>query len=415
MGLPRLVLGIAPLMLDLLRDCDVVIVGSGFSGAVIAERCSTVLGLRSVILERRAHAGGNAYSEHDPQTGIEVHRYGAHVFHTGNEEVWSYISRFTGFTEYRHRVLSVHRGQAYAMPINLLTICQFFGRYLSPDEALGLINEQRAEMAGRAPRNLEEKAISLIGRPLYEAFIRGYTIKQWQTDPRELPETIITRLPVRFTFDTRYFEDRHEGLPTEGYARIFDRMLASDDIELVLNTDFFALRPQIEAMGKLIVYTGPIDRFFDCRFGELGWRTVDFEREVLARKDFQGAAVINYADETVPFTRILEFRHFYPERPCAGDNTVIFREYSRSAGAGDEPYYPIGREADKAMYEKYRAMAAAERQVIFAGRLGTYRYLDMHQAIGAALSIFERMIKPRYDTAARPAAGAAERTESIIT
>jgi UDP-galactopyranose mutase len=227
------------LMLDLLHDCDIVIVGSGFSGAVIAERCSTVLGLRSVVIERRSHAGGNSYSEPDPDTGIEVHRYGAHLFHTGNQEVWTYINRFTSFTDYKHRVLSVHRDQVYAMPINLLTICQFFGKYMSPAEARALIDEQRAEMAGRHPRNLEEKAISLIGRPLYEAFIRGYTLKQWQTDPRDLPETIITRLPVRLTFDTRYFEDRHEGLPTEGYARIFDSMLASDDIQVMLNTDFF--------------------------------------------------------------------------------------------------------------------------------------------------------------------------------
>jgi UDP-galactopyranose mutase len=389
-------------MPDLLRDCDVVIVGSGFSGAVIAERCSAVLGLRSVIIERRPHTGGNSYSEPCPDTGVEVHKYGAHLFHTGNNEVWKYINRFTSFTDYRHRVLSVHRGQVYAMPINLLTICQFFGKHMTPDEARALIDGQRAEMAGRTPRNLEEKAISLIGRPLYEAFIRGYTIKQWQTDPRDLPETIITRLPVRLTFDTRYFEDRHEGLPAEGYARIFDRMLASDDIEVMLNTDFFALRLQIETMGKLVVYTGPIDRFFDYRFGQLGWRTVDFEREVLARKDFQGAPVINYADETVPFTRILEFRHMHPERRYAEDKTVIFREYSRSAGARDEPYYPIGRDADKDMYEKYRALADAENHVIFGGRLGTYRYLDMHQAIGAALSIFDKMIKPRYETTAGP-------------
>jgi UDP-galactopyranose mutase len=303
-------------------------------------------------------------------------------------------------------VLSVHRDQVYAMPINLLTICQFFGKYMSPAEARALIDEQRAEMAGRHPRNLEEKAISLIGRPLYEAFIRGYTLKQWQTDPRDLPETIITRLPVRLTFDTRYFEDRHEGLPTEGYARIFDSMLASDDIQVMLNTDFFALRAEIEATGKLIFYTGPIDRFFDYRFGQLGWRTVDFEREVLAEKDFQGAPVINYADETVPFTRILEFRHMHPERQYAQDKTVIFREYSRSAGARDEPYYPIGRAADKDMYEKYQALAAAENNVVFGGRLGTYRYLDMHQAIGAALSIFERVIRPRYEPRSKPVAQA---------
>jgi UDP-galactopyranose mutase len=385
-------------MMDLLRDCDVVIVGSGFSGAVIAERCSSVLGLRSVIIERRPHAGGNSYSEPDPDTGIEVHRYGAHLFHTGNKEVWSYINRFATFTDYKHRVLSVHRDQVYAMPINLLTICQFFGRYMSPGEARARIKGHRAEMAGRTPCNLEEKAISLIGRPLYEAFIRGYTMKQWQTDPRDLPDTIITRLPVRLTFDTRYFEDRHEGLPSQGYARIFDRMLASDDIQLMLNTDFFALRSEIEAMGKLIFYTGPIDRFFDYQFGQLGWRTIDFEREVLALKDFQGAPVINYADETVPFTRILEFRHMHPERHYTDEKTVIFREYSRSAGAHDEPYYPVGRKADKALYEKYQALADKKSQVIFGGRLGTYRYLDMHQAIGAALATFERTIKPRFTT-----------------
>ena len=328
--------------------------GQASRGAVIAERCSSVLGLRSVIIERRSHVGGNSYSETDPDTGIEVHKYGAHLFHTGNTEVWSYINRFTSFTDYKHRVLSVHRDQVYAMPINLLTMCQFFRRYMSPSEAHALIDEQRAEMTGRSPRNLEEKAISLIGRPLYEAFIRGYTLKQWQTDPRDLPESIITRLPVRLTFDTRYFDDRYEGLPTEGYARIFDNMLSSDNIAVMLNTDFFALRPQIEALEKLVFYTGPIDRFFDYRFGHLGWRTVDFERAVLPQKDFQGAPVINYADETIPFTRIIEFRHMHPERIYSNEKTVIFREFSRRSGAHDEPYYPIGREADKAMYDEYK-------------------------------------------------------------
>ncbi|MBW4024795.1 MAG: UDP-galactopyranose mutase [Proteobacteria bacterium] len=283
------------------------------------------------------------------------------------------------------------------MPINLLTICQFFGRFMTPAQARALIEEQKAEMAGRTPSNLEEKAISLIGRPLYEAFIRGYTMKQWQTDPLDLPESIITRLPVRQNFDTRYFEDKYEGLPVDGYARIFERMLASENIQIMLNTDFFSLRPEIEAMGKLVLYTGPVDRFFNYRFGPLGWRTVDFEREVIAQKDFQGAPVINYADEGVPFTRILEFRHMHPERRYAEDRTVIFREYSRSAGANDEPYYPIGRDSDKDRYESYRALADAQPGVIFGGRLGTYRYLDMHQAIGAALSTFERVIRPRYE------------------
>ncbi|MCB8881743.1 UDP-galactopyranose mutase [Acidisoma cellulosilytica] len=382
-------------MLDLIRDADIVIIGSGFSGAVIAERCSTELGLKSVILDRRAHAGGNSYSEIDPDTGIEVHKYGAHLFHTSNSEVWSYINRFTEFTDYKHRVLSAYQDKIYAMPINLLTISQFFGKFMTPESAMALIAEQRGEMAGKTPRNLEEKAISLIGRPLYEAFIRGYTMKQWQTDPRDLPENIITRLPVRTDFNTRYFEDRFEGLPVNGYAAIFERMLASDKIEVVLDTDFFDLRSQIEAMGKLVFYTGPLDRFYDYRFGALGWRTVDFERDVIGTKDFQGAPVINYADEDIPYTRILEFRHMHPERNYQTEKTVIFREYSRAAESKDEPYYPIGRSVDKDRYDQYRALAAAEENVVFGGRLGTYRYLDMHQAIGAALSIFDRTIKPR--------------------
>jgi UDP-galactopyranose mutase len=394
-------------MLDLIRDCDIVIVGSGFSGAVIAERCSTELGLKSLILERRTHAGGNSYSELDPDTGIEVHRYGAHLFHTSNPEIWNYINKFTEFTDYKHRVLSIYRDQIYAMPINLLTISQFFGKVMTPAAAMALIAEQRSEMAGRTPRNLEEKAISLIGRPLYEAFIRGYTMKQWQTDPRDLPESIITRLPVRHTYDTRYFEDRFEGLPVNGYAAIFDRMLAGNKIEVMLETDFFALRRDIEAMGKLIFYTGPVDRYYDYRFGALGWRTVDFEREVIQAGDFQGAPVVNYADEEIPYTRILEFRHMHPERNYQTEKSVIFREYSRAATERDEPFYPIGRTADKDRYDQYRDLAAAEKNVVFGGRLGTYRYLDMHQAIGAALSTFERVIKPRLTEAPQAASRAA--------
>lgn len=381
-------------MLDLIRDCDIVIVGSGFSGAVIAER-SAALGLKSVIIERRAHIGGNSFTERDPETGIEVHRYGAHLFHTSNETVWRYLNRFTEFTDYKHRVLSVYQDKIYAMPINLLTMSQFFGRVMTPESAVALIEAQRQEMAGRMPRNLEEKAISLIGRPLYEAFIRGYTMKQWQTDPRDLPEGIITRLPVRHNFDTRYFEDRFEGLPVDGYTAIFERMLASDLIAVLLDTDFFAMRQEIEAAGKLVYYTGPVDRFFDFRFGPLGWRTVDFEREVVQRGDFQGAPVVNYADEAVPYTRILEFRHMHPERNYQTEKSVIFREYSRAATAADEPFYPIGRTADKDGYDHYRALAALEPNTVFGGRLGTYRYLDMHQAIAGALAQFDRVIGPR--------------------
>ena len=369
---------------------DLVIVGAGFYGATIAERAANDAGLKVVIVDRRPHIGGNSYSERDPETGIEVHRYGPHIFHTPNETVWSYINRFTDFTNYSHRPFSVFRGEAYSLPINLATICQFFRKHLTPDEARALIAEQAAEFAGRNPENLEEKAISLIGRPLYEAFIRGYTMKQWQTDPRELPASIITRLPVRYTFDNRYFSDPREGMPVDGYTAIFERMLDNENIHIMLDTDWFDLRSAIPAWIPTI-YTGPIDRYFDFREGQLGWRTTDFEKSVVPTGDFQGTSIMNYASEDVRYTRIVEYRHFHPERDYPDDRSVIVHEYSRAAGQSDEPYYPINTGADKELYRKYREMAEAEKNVHFGGRLGTYRYLDMHQAIGAALKEWERM------------------------
>lgn len=376
-------------------NIDLLIVGAGFYGATIAERVATDLKKNVLIVDRRHHIGGNAYSEFDKDTGIEVHRYGAHLFHTPNVTVWDYLNRFTGFTDYKHRVYTSYRDQAYSMPINLATICQFFGKRFSPDEARALISGQAAEMAGKTPGNLEEKAISLIGRPLYEAFIRGYTAKQWQTDPRDLPEHIITRLPVRYNFENRYFNDAYEGLPKDGYTAIFDRMLNSPHIKTMLGTDFFSIRDQLPA-GIPIVYTGPIDRYFDYSEGELGWRTIDFEQQTLDVGDFQGTAVMNYADEDVPFTRILEFRHFNPERNYQTEKTVVVREYSRSAQRQDEPYYPIDTRQDKDVFLRYRARAEAEVNVHFGGRLGTYRYLDMHQAIGAALKTFDTMVLPHF-------------------
>ena len=348
-----------------------------------------------MVVDRRSHVGGNAYTESNPTTGIEVHKYGAHLFHTSNEAVWSYLRRFTEFTEYRHRVFTIHRQRIYAMPINLGTICQFFDRRFTPAEARALIAEQAAELGGRTPRNLEEKAISLIGRPLYEAFIRGYTAKQWRTDPRDLPEHIIARLPVRYTFNDRYFSDAFEGLPTDGYTAIFQRMLASPLIDVRIAVDFADLRTLLRP-GLPVVYTGPIDRYFDYAEGELGWRTIDFEWEAQAVGDFQGTAVMNYADEDVPLAQILEFRHFYPERNYPADRTVVAREYSRFATRSDEPYYPIDTPSDKAKYLRYKARAEAAPNVHFGGRLGSYRYWDMHQAIGAALKAIERDIPRQF-------------------
>lgn len=376
-------------------NVDLLIVGAGFYGATIAERVANQLGKRVLVIDRRHHIGGNAYSEFDADTGIEVHRYGAHLFHTPNETVWNYLNRFTGFTDYKHRVYSSYRDQVYSMPINLGTICQFFEKRFSPAEARALIAQQAGELAGKVPANLEEKAISLIGRPLYEAFIRGYTAKQWQTDPRDLPEHIITRLPVRYNFENRYFNDAYEGLPKDGYTAIFERMLASPNIQISLGTDYFTLKPNLPA-GLPVIYTGPIDRYFDYSEGELGWRTIDFEQQTLDVGDFQGTAVMNYADEDVPFTRILEFRHFNPERQYQNEKTVIVREYSRSAQRKDEPYYPIDTRQDKDVFLRYRKRAEAEANVHFGGRLGTYRYLDMHQAIGAALKTFDNMVVPHF-------------------
>ncbi len=387
-------------------DPAVVVVGSGFFGLTVAERVAADLRLPVLVLERRDHLGGNAYSEPDPGTGIEVHRYGAHLFHTSNERVWRYVNRFSTFTGYQHRVRTVHGGEVYPLPINLGTVNQFFRRAMSPAQARALIAEQAAEVPPGTARNLEEKAISLIGRPLYEAFIRDYTAKQWQTDPRDLPASVISRLPVRYSYDDRYFADTHEGLPTDGYTALLERMAANPLIDLRLGTDFFDVRD--EYVGRLpVVYTGPIDRWFGYSEGRLGWRTLDFEREVVGVGDFQGAPVMNYADLDVPFTRIHEFRHFHPERDYPDDRTVIMREFSRFAEGEDEPYYPINTPQDRALLLRYRALAEAEEGVMFGGRLGTYQYLDMHMAIAAAMGMYDGVLRPHLADGAplqRPAA-----------
>jgi UDP-galactopyranose mutase len=377
-------------------NVDLVVAGSGFFGLTIAERCASDLGLRVLVVERRHHIGGNAYSEPERETGIEVHRYGAHLFHTSNVPVWEYVNRFTAFTGYQHRVFTIYKGRVYPLPINLATICEYFGAAMSPDEARALISEQAAEVEPGQAANLEQKAVSLIGRPLYEAFIRGYTFKQWQTDPADLPAEIITRLPVRYTFNNRYFSDTFEGLPVDGYTAWLERMADHRNIEVRLNTDFARLRP--DTAGRVpVVYTGALDAYFDYAAGDLGWRTLDFELEVLPTGDFQGTPVMNYADADVPFTRIHEFRHFHPERDWyPKDKTVIMREFSRFAGRGDEPYYPINTAADRDRLLAYRELADHEPGVLFGGRLGTYKYLDMHMAIGSALSMYENRLRPFF-------------------
>ena len=388
---------------------DLVVVGSGFFGLTVAQRCAENLGLNVVVIDRRAHIGGNAYSEADPETGIEVHRYGAHLFHTSNERVWDYVNRFTSFTGYQHRVYTNFRGQVFPMPINLGTINQFFDAAYSPDEARALIAGQAGEFSTNDARNLEEKGISLIGRPLYEAFIRDYTAKQWQTDPTLLAAEIISRLPVRYTYDNRYFNDTHEGLPVNGYTAWLEKMASHDRIEVRLDTDFFDTSQEVNkanVVGNIpVVYTGPVDRYFDYAQGRLGWRTLDFEREVLPTGDFQGTSVMNYADPDVPFTRIHEFRHFHPERDHPGDKTVIMREFSRFARGEDEPYYPVNTPQDREHLLRYRDLGRAENGVLFGGRLGTYKYLDMHMAIGAALSMVDNTLTPHFANGAQLESG----------
>jgi len=379
-----------------MTQTDVLVVGAGLFGLTVADRLARGQGRRVTVIDKRDHIGGNAYSSVDEATGIELHRYGAHLFHTSNERVWNYVNQFTSFTGYVHHVYTVHKGVVYPLPVNLGTINQFFRLAMGPDEARALIASQAAELAGREPSNFVEKGVSLVGRPLYEAFFMNYTAKQWQTPPEQLPASVVSRLPVRYNYDSRYFDDAHEGLPVGGYGAWLNRMADDDRIDVRLGVDFFdASSPFFKdaVVGQVpVVYTGPLDRYFASSAGDLGWRTVDFEWETLPVGDFQGTSVMNYADLDVPYTRVIEFRHFHPERAYRDDATVIAREFSRFAAAGDEPYYPLSSADDRAKLAAYRQLAAdetAKNQVYFGGRLGTYQYLDMHMAIASALTLVD--------------------------
>ena len=398
---------------------DLVVVGAGLFGLTVAQQAVEHAGARVEIIDVRNHIGGNAYSYFDERTGIEIHKYGAHLFHTSNKRVWDYVNRFTSFTNYVHRVYATHDGEVYPLPINLGTINQFFHAHYTPEEAKALIASQAGELAGKDPQNLNDKGISLIGRPLYEAFIKNYTAKQWQTDPSELPAGIIKRLPVRFNYNNRYFKDTWEGLPTDGYTAWMQRMIDDPRIHVSLGVDFFDesqpfnKRALAEA-GVPVVYTGPVDRYFDYALGELKWRTVDFKEVRYEESDHFGCPVMNYSDADVPFTRAIEFKNFNPEREEvggeageAGDSadfvpgktvkageTVVWQEYSRAATREDEPYYPVNTDADKALYARYVELAAAEPRTVFGGRLGTYSYYDMHNVIDMALCAYESQVAP---------------------
>ncbi len=370
----------------------VVVVGAGLFGLTLAERIANELRREVLILEKRDFIGGNAYSSVDVSSGIEIHKYGSHLFHTDNEKIWTYVNNFTKFNDYKHQVWAKHTGKIFPMPINLATISLFCEKLMSPSAAKSYILSQQPP-DNLKPKNFEEKAIQLIGEPLYRAFIAGYTEKQWQVDPTKLPHEIITRLPVRYNFNINYFDDKYQGLPLEGYMTWFSRMVDNPLIKIETNCDYFS-KKELFQKDQLVIYSGPIDRFFGYKHGPLSWRTLDFEWESIETDDFQGTAVVNYSDLDVPFTRIHEFKHLHPERTHQPGKTVIAREYSRFAVGDDDPYYPVNTEEDRIKLDGYRSLKSNISNVIFGGRLGSYKYLDMHMAIGSALNVFAQKVFP---------------------
>ncbi len=361
------------------------IVGAGFTGAVLARELAEA-GFDVEVFESRPHVAGNCHTERDAETGVMVHKYGPHIFHTDNERVWQYLNRFTRFMPYTNRVKTTARGRVYSMPINLLTINQFFGKTMSPSEARAFV-EQQADLSIEDPQNFEEQALRFVGKELYETFFKGYTIKQWGCHPTELPASILKRLPIRFNYDDNYYFHKHQGMPEHGYTAIVEQILDHESITVRLESPFDQARA---AHYERVFYSGAIDGYFGYELGRLGYRTLDFE-PVRAQGDYQGCAVMNYADEAVPHTRISEHKHFSPWEQH--EDTVCFVEYSRACGPKDIPYYPIRLVEEKSMLGKYMALASQERDVTFLGRLGTYRYLDMDVTIAEALAAADQVIE----------------------
>jgi UDP-galactopyranose mutase len=377
---------------------DLIIIGAGFFGATLATKFCEDFPRKSVLLiEKRSTIGGNAYSYRDAKSGIDVHKYGIHIFHTSNLKVENFIRQFSSFNNYEHRVKTKFENAYFDIPINLSSISQVYGQSLNPREAESLIADEirASRKLIEGEDNLESKAISLVGEKIYNSLIRGYTLKQWQTDPKNLPAAIINRLPVRYNFDNRYFQDSFQGIPQEGYTKIFEKMLASPRITIQLDTNYFRT-PWAARNDTLKIFTGPLDQYFSFKYGPLGWRTLDFETNWFPENDYQGLSQINEADIEVPWTRTLEFKHLQPERFSEMSGTVVTKEFSRAAFPEDEPYYPINGIQDKEALAEYRKLAALEPNTIFGGRLGSYKYLDMHMAIASALTTYENEVKPRF-------------------
>ena len=363
---------------------DYLIVGAGLFGSIFA-REATDAGKRVLVIDKRDHVGGNIYTE--IIEGIEVHKYGAHIFHTNSERAWEYANRFAKFNRYTNSPVANYKGELYSLPFNMYTFNKMWG-VVTPEEAERKIAEQRRNAGITEPKNLEQQAISLVGTDIYERLVKGYTQKQWGRPCTELPSFIIKRLPVRFTFDNNYFNALYQGIPTDGYTAMIERML--DGVEVKLGVDFLEDREKLSSIANKIVFTGAIDAYFNFCLGELSYRSVRFETEVLDMPNFQGNAVINYTDAETPYTRIIEHKHFvFGTQP----KTVISREYSKEWTKSEEPYYPVNDEKNTALYEKYVSLARNEKNVIFGGRLGQYKYYDMDATILAALDAAERELK----------------------
>lgn len=364
---------------------DYLIVGSGLYGATFAYLARKA-GKKCLVIDRRAHLGGNIFCE--DIDGIHVHKYGAHIFHTSDKKVWDFVNQFAEFNRYTNSPVANFHGKLFNLPFNMNTFYQMWG-VTTPAEAAAKIEEQKKQSGIKEPKNLEEQAVSLVGRDIYETLVKEYTEKQWGRKCAELPSFIIKRLPVRFTFDNNYFNDAYQGIPLGGYNKIIEGLLSG--IETKTDADFFESRSELEKLADKIVFTGKIDEFFGCRFGNLEYRTVRFETETLDMQNFQGNAVVNYTSHDEPFTRIIEHKHFEPENPAYSQNkTVISKEYSTEWHEGVEPFYPVNDEKNAELYRKYKALADAESNVIFGGRLAEYKYYDMDDVIAKAMEDMEK-------------------------
>ena len=359
-----------------------LIVGSGLYGATIAQQAKKA-GKSVLVIDKRPNIGGNIYTE--KIEGINVHKYGAHIFHTNNKEVWDYVTSFVDFNRFTNSPVANYKGELYSMPFNMYTFNKMWG-VVTPEEAAAKIEEQKKEITGE-PKNLEEQAISLVGRDIYEKLVKGYTEKQWGRDCKGLPAFIIKRLPVRLTFDNNYFNALYQGIPIGGYTKLIEKML--EGIEVRLNVDYLENKEELDKLAEKVIYTGPIDAYFNYKLGTLEYRSVRFENEILDKPNFQGNAAVNYTDRETPWTRIIEHKWFEFGKDENGNDlpkTVISREYSSEWKLGDEPYYPVNDAKNSTLYEQYKALAAAEDNVIFGGRLGEYKYYDMDKTIEVALA-----------------------------